>query len=667
MMKITTSHNSFTVSIHNIVLIRHSIDQPAFFVGVGTPHCEFFRGNFRVFDTTVNRVACKNFLVKDEGQMQSVWLFADEGSDPIMIINIQNNDTMTLVIAQGKFNRIWIRICNEYNEALWGGGEQFSHLNVAGKRIPIWTQEPGVGRDLTTRVGQIAEIGKACGHDTLTYYPQPTFISSRGYALHVDSFAYAVLDFTSTMFHEIELWDKAVTLEVFHGQSIYDLVKTIAERFGHSGSLPEWVFTGAIVGLKRGIESIAICNDAIAKGLPVSGLWCEDWCGIRETSFGTRLFWNWEWSSQRYPNLPYDIELLNKKGVKFLGYCNPYLCTDGNLYQEALSLELLTKKSDGAVYTADFGEFECGYVDFTNPVACQWYKDRILKKNMIQLGIAGWMADFGEYQPVDMHVYSGENAWLVHNKWPLLWAKLNSEAVAEDGVNDTILFFMRAGFTGSQRYCKLLWTGDQSVDFSRHDGMETAICAALSAGLVGNAVAHSDMGGYTTLFGNVRTQEVFMRWAEMATFTPVMRTHEGNRPYESFQFFQSNDAFMHFVKTVKRYSHLVPYLKEAINEAIAFGIPVQRPLFLHYNDTATYSIHNQYLYGRDLLVAPVHASHVTQWQVYLPKGEEWVHVWTGKHLKGGQAVVVDAPIGNIPVFYRSGTKWEKLFTELTSL
>ncbi len=155
---------------------------------------------------------------------------------------------------------------------------------------------------------------------------------------------------------------------------------------------------------------------------------------------------------------------------------------------------------------------------------------------MIDLGISGWMADFGEYLPTDTQLYDGSDAKQMHNAWPTLWAKVNAEAIAEAGRTGDVLFFMRAGYTGVQRYCPLLWAGDQSVDFSRHDGLVSAICAALSSGLLGNAYHHSDIGGYTSLFGNRRTPELLMRWAEMAAFTPVMRTHETNRPEENCQF-----------------------------------------------------------------------------------------------------------------------------------
>ena len=110
------------------------------------------------------------------------------------------------------------------------------------------------------------------------------------------------------------------------------------------------------------------------------------------------------------------------------------------------------------------------------------------------------------------------------------------------GKTGEALFFMRAGFTGVQKHCPLLWAGDQSVDFTRHDGLVTVISGALSSGLLGNAYHHSDIGGYTSLFGNVRTAELIMRWAEMAAFTPVMRTHEGNRPRDNLQIDQDPEV-----------------------------------------------------------------------------------------------------------------------------
>ena len=206
------------------------------------------------------------------------------------------------------------------------------------------------------------------------------------------------------------------------------------------------------------------------------------------------------------------------------------------------------------------------------------------------------------------------------------------------------------------------------MDFSRHDGLVTVICGALSSGLLGNAYHHSDIGGYTSLFGNVRTAELIMRWAEMAAFTPVMRTHEGNRPRDNLQIDQDDGVLAHFARMTRIYVHLVPYLKTLVAEASARGLPVQRPLFLHFeDDPRTYAIQDAYLYGPDLLVAPVWQAGKTEWTTYLPAGADWIHVWSGEVFEGGREVTVPAPFGQPPVFYRAGSPFAELFSGLRAV
>jgi alpha-glucosidase len=159
-----------------------------------------------------------------------------------------------------------------------------------------------------------------------------------------------------------------------------------------------------------------------------------------------------------------------------------------------------------------------------------------------------------------------------------------------------------------------------------------------------------------------------MRWAEMAAFTPVMRTHESNRPAENFQFDQDQGVVEHFTRMTRIYVHLVPYLQELVAEAGERGLPVQRPLFLHHEaDTATLAIQDQYLYGRDLLVAPVHEAGALTRELYLPAGERWTHVWSGEAFDGGRTVTVAAPLGSPPVFWREGSRHWELFEGLRSV
>ena len=475
-----------------------------------------------------------------------------------------------------------------------------------------------------------------------------------------------MLDFSNPERHRVEVWQGDLNFKLIDGGSMAGLVQHIGALMGKQPPLPEWAIGGAIVGLKDGANSFERLEKIIAAGAAVSGLWCEDWVGIRQTSFGRRLFWDWQWNPARYPDLPKKVAGLKGRGVRFLGYVNPYLAVDGPQYAEAARLGYLALKLDSdEPYAVDFGEFNAGVVDFTNPEAAAWFSEEIIGKQMLDFGLDGWMADFGEYLPVDLRLHNGD-PMEEHNRWPVHWAKVNADAVASRGRTGDALFFMRAGFTGVQQYCPLLWAGDQSVDFSRHDGIGTVITAALSAGLVGNAYSHSDVGGYTSLHGNIRTDELMQRWYELGAFTPVMRTHEGNRPDDNLQIDSTPELLSGFARWSRVHAALAPWVRHLCDEAVATGLPAQRALFLHYpDDRETFAIQDQYLYGADLMVAPVIEKGTGERHVYLPD-DEWVHIWTDERFTAGWHEV-DAPIGSPPVFWRDGSDFAELFASLLAV
>ncbi|MBM6594370.1 alpha-glucosidase [Microvirga pudoricolor] len=660
--------NGFDLILDNRPILRHRHDAPCLFVGRGEERMDMYRGNFDIEDYVVERTPLRHTAVS--GQDIAFSSSAGEPARLILTVTGQGADAVIAFSSQdSSINRVWLRVAAEADEHIWGGGEQMSYFDLRRRRFPIWTSEPGVGRDKSTEITFKADVtGKSGGDYWNTNYPQPTYLSSRRYALHVETTAYSVLDFRRESFHEIETWAVPDRIELTARPTFIDLVEALSARFGRQPPLPEWVYDGAIVGLKDGARSFERLDAIVRAGAKVSGLWCEDWVGLRHTSFGARLFWDWRANEERYPDLPQRIAQLRERGIRFLGYVNPYLAVDGSLFPEAEAAGYFATDGGGKTALVDFGEFDCGVIDFTNPDAAAWFADRVIGRNMLDYGLSGWMADFGEYLPIDVKLANGVDACLMHNAWPTLWAEVNARAVASRGQTGEALFFMRAGYTGVQKYCPLLWGGDQSVDFSRHDGLVTVISGALSSGLLGNAYHHSDIGGYTSLFGNVRTAELCMRWAEMAAFTPVMRTHEGNRPRDNLQIDQDEEVLAHFARMTRIYVHLAPYLKSLVAEASARGVPAQRPLFLHFeDDPRTYTIQDAYLYGPDLLVAPVSQAGASQWSVYLPGGADWVHPWSGRRFTGGQDVTVDAPLGQPPVFYRAGSSCSDLFSALSGL
>ncbi len=652
-------------------VLKGAASSPLLRLAHGTAQVSARHGNFKIDDNLRDVISLRHAAM---GENENELLLAPAMGAPPAAVLRWSTETCTLsVMAYAACNRMWLGLTADPGEAIWGGGEQMSYLMLSGRRFPMWTSEPGVGRDKSTALTQKMDAaGNAGGDYWTTNYPQPTFLSSSGYAWHLNSTCYSVLDFTDPARHEIEVWSGTAQFELFTAETPLTLVSALSLRFGRQPPLPDWAIGGAIIGLKDGTNSFARLDRIIDAGASVSGLWCEDWAGIRETSFGRRLFWDWTWgtprhpeNAPRYPDLPRRIADLRARGIHFLGYANPYLAVDGDQFREAAAGGHLALCLDSdAPYVLDFGEFDCGVVDFTREETRAWFAERILVQEMLDIGMNGWMADFGEYLPADLRLADGSDPLEAHNLWPVLWAEVNARAVANRGKTGDALFFMRAGFSGAQAHCPLLWAGDQSVDFTRHDGIGTVITAALSAGLVGNAYSHSDCGGYTSLHGNVRSAELMMRWCELAAFAPVMRTHEGNRPDDNLQIDSTPELLACFARWSRVHAALAPYVRHLCDEAVASGLPVQRPLFLHYpQDPALWSVQDAFLYGADLLVAPVIEEGAFARDVTLPGEAPWRHIWSGKDYAPGQHSIA-APINEPPVFYRPDSAFAALFASL---
>lgn len=666
-MTVQMKDGEWTVYWSGEPILSHRVSDPLLYVGIGKEKVEMYRGNFQIEDYLLERIPLRYSQVKEVGAGYCIDFYMHIDEEPVMTYLLKVTDEkihLQLLKSNETYNRYWIRIEASKDEKVYGCGEQMSHFNLRGKNFPLWTSEPGVGRNKNTYVTWQADVKDKAGGDYYhTNYPQPTFVSSKKYFLHVDTTAYADFDFRHDDFHELQIWAEPKNIMIEGASSFLELVQKVSAFFGRQPELPEWTYNGMWLAIQGGTETVQQKLDlAKSYGIKVGAVWCQDWQGERITSFGKRLMWNWKWNRELYPNLDNKLKEWKEQGVRFLGYINPYVAVEGDLFKEAEEKGYLALNNQGETYLVDFGEFDCGVVDFTNPAATEWYK-QVIKEHLISFGLDGWMADFGEYLPTDVTLKNGKSPMLMHNAWPELWAKTNFEAVKEAGKLGEVVYFMRAGYSGFQKYCTLLWAGDQSVDWSLDDGLASVIPAALSSGMSGMGLHHSDIGGYTSLHGMKRSKELLLRWTDLNTFTPVMRSHEGNRPYDCFQFDGDEETLKHFARMTNIYVDLAPYTKMLVKENAEKGIPVQRPLFMHYeDDPKTYEIQYQYLYGRDILVAPVYHEGVKEWNVYLPE-DEWIHLWTGQSFSKGN-IRISAEIGYPPVFVRKGSSWIELFEKI---
>lgn len=666
---VTPQAQGFTLCYHQRLILRHTPETPCVWAGAGTADIEMFRGNFSIKDRLHEKVALTDATVLPDATGWSIRFTRGDTICATLRVSADEAGRLVLNLKNDapSHNRLWLRLAAQPADHIYGCGEQFSYFDLRGKPFPLWTSEQGVGRNKQSYVTWQADCKENAGGDYYwTFFPQPTFVSTQKYFCHVDNSCYMNFDFSAPDFHELAFWEDNATIRFECGSDYIELLEKLTALLGRQPELPDWVYDGVTLGVQGGTDVCQQKLDTLRRhGVKVNGIWAQDWSGIRMTSFGKRVMWNWKWNRDLYPQLDERIKAWNAEGVQFLSYINPYVASDRELCAEAAARGFLTKDAAGKDYHVEFGEFYAGVIDLTNPQAYDWYKN-VIKENLIAFGCNGWMADFGEYLPTDTHLHNGVSAEIMHNAWPALWAKCNYEALEETGKLGEVLFFMRAGYTGSQKYSTMMWAGDQNVDWSLDDGLASVVPAALSLGMSGHGLHHSDIGGYTTLFEMKRSKELLLRWCDFSAFTPMMRTHEGNRPGDNWQFDSDDGTIAHFARMTTVFTTLKPYLKQAVAQNAKTGLPVMRPLFLHYEEDArTYTLKYQYLLGRDLLVAPVYDQGRDDWTLYLPE-DNWVHLWTGETYRGGD-VTVAAPLGKPPVFYRADSEWHTLFATLRLL
>ncbi|HZJ57825.1 MAG TPA: TIM-barrel domain-containing protein, partial [Clostridia bacterium] len=234
---------------------------------------------------------------------------------------------------------------------------------------------------------------------------------------------------------------------------------------------------------------------------------------------------------------------------------------------------------------------------------------------------------------------------------------------------ENIINLIRCAWAGSQRYGALLWSGDIHSSF---ESMRNQLAAGLNVGLAGITWWTTDIGGFHG--GNPddpEFREVFIRWFQYGTFCPVMRLHGDREPHseplgtsgggvctsgaDNEVWSYGKEAYDICKKYMNIREELKPYIKEAMKSAHEKGTPVIRPIFYDFHEDETaWEIEDQYMFGPDLLVAPVMYSKIEKREVYLPKDTQWEDAWTGKVFEGGQTIDVATPIDIIPLFIKKG-------------
>lgn len=549
------------------------------------------------------------------------------------------------------------RIPATEDEAIFGGGEQYRKLNLRGEKVVNFVSEHIKASTIIEKALWPKTLYREKDHGEIgTYSPMPVFVTSEKRLIKFDTASDGYSEFgDSEYLFRFDSCPESLTLlsaDSFEALSC-ELQKLVPNR----QYLPDWCHDGMILGVQGGTETILEKAFAMLdEGVKVSAVWSQDWSGENRTIMGKQVWWNWEVDDKLYPDLEGAIKKLNERGVKFLGYINPYLVKGSELYNYCKKQGYLITHTDGTVYHIKSTTFDAGMLDLTNPAAVRYTKDILIKRNMLDLGMSGWMADFGEYLPADCVLHDGDPKKL-HNLWPVMWAKLNREAIEEYG-SDDVFFFTRSGYTGIQTYAPIMWNGDQHTDTTHDYGMPSVMPASFSLGFSGVSLVHCDIGGFFSFMKLKRNDELFIRWMEMSTFSPLMRSHESIRPWANSQF-DAEGVLPYTARLTRLHAAIKPYVQDCVKKAQS-GIPVIRPDFWAANDYSAHRNEYTYMFGDDVFVAPIIIMGARLRTVNLPEGD-WIHLWSGKKYPGGKRYLIKAPLGECPVFYRADSKYSELF------
>ncbi len=664
MIDIEAAQDGFALFVEGRKVLAHSRRAPCVEIGVAETAVRQHRGSVRLHRRRAVSIPIRSYKVfANEGEFCAL----DFDGKIRMALRLEGARLrMSFSLYDASINFFRIRLAAFHDESIFGLGERFSHLDLKGRRVRLWVEERGSGRGAADHAGS-----RRVDHDS-SCFPSPVFISTRKYWCAVDTNAHTIMDFSRRASTLIEAW--AVPREIVLGIGTKaqapqaepgargqgeapELVGDMSSYLGRQVIPPSWVYDGAIIGVQGGMGVLQERAEAcLASGSKIAGFLIGDWCG-RAHPGGAGSGSDWTWDRELYPDLPRQIALLRSRGIRVLGSLSPMLRVDGEQYAEAARSLWCVKEGGRKDYTVTCSGSPHAMVDLSNPAAFAWLKE-LIKRELLGIGMSGWVADSGEALPPDAVLSSGEEAVLAHNRWPVLWARANREAIEDSGRLGDAIFFSRGGWLGSTRYAMAFWVGDRAPVKERKAGFASTIPAAISAGLSGAGFWQFDIGGAEQPARGKGSPTGLLRRMEMAAFTPFFRAEDfsgaGPAPWND----PSSMAMLSRMTEV--FASLKPYHMAAAAEYAEQGLPPIRHPWLHYEgDSEVLGLSLQYMYGRDLMIAPSMGACEELTSLYLPE-DTWVHLWSSREFRGG-GVTVESPPGYPAVFYRSESRFASLF------
>jgi oligosaccharide 4-alpha-D-glucosyltransferase len=356
---------------------------------------------------------------------------------------------------------------------------------------------------------------------------------------------------------------------------------------------------------------------------------------------------NLDWDKDNFPNPDKMISDLNTKGVKTVLITEPFILTTSSKWQETVAKNVLARTKDGKPATWDFYFGNTGLVDVFKPEGKEWFWN--VYKRLINQGVSGLWGDLGEPEVFPSKaITAGGKADEIHNVYGHNWAKLIAEGYKKDFPATRPFILMRSGYSGSQRFGMIPWSGDVSRSWG---GLQSQMEISLQMGMQGLGYMHSDLGGFA---GDYFDNELYLRWIQYGVFNPIFRPH-AQEDVASEVAYKDIVTKAKAKKQVELRYQLMPY-----NYTLSFdnnqkGTPLMRPLFFEEpKNLELQKVSETYLWGNDFLVTPITKAAVTSTFIYFPKSNNWFDFYSDKKYNAGTTSTVNVVEDHIPVFVRGG-------------
>ncbi|MEM1515584.1 MAG: glycoside hydrolase family 31 protein [Candidatus Bathyarchaeia archaeon] len=502
----------------------------------------------------------------------------------------------------------------------------------------------------------------------------PFLLSSRGYGFVWNNPSIGRVELAKN--HTMWLAEAARQIDyiVIAGDTPAEIVKKYTNLVGKAPPMPEWAlgFWQCKLRYRSQDELLSIAREYKRRNLPLSVIVIDF---FHWTNQG-----DWKFDPKYWPDPKKMVEELESMGVKVMVSIWPTVDVNSENYDEMVRRGLLVRTEKGIPIVFTFRGFTT-YCDFTNPETRRFVWEKV-KENYYKYGIKAFWLDEAEPQfgmrglgydnvlPYDydnIRYYLG-NGLEVSNLYPFYYAKAFHEGLKSLGEDDFLL--IRAAWHGSQRFNIVVWSGDIPSTF---DSLRRQIKAGLNMAICGITWWTTDIGGF---YGgdprDPRFQELIIRWFQFGCFCPIFRLHGFRLPYpkdpnkcDSYELTGGPNEVWSFGERAYKIlcdflfirERLKPYIIEQMKICCEEGVPLMRPLFFDFPfDENTYDIEDEFMFGSDILVAPVYEEGAKSRKVYLPKRTKWTDAWNSNVYEGGQWINRATPLEIIPIFLREGAK-----------